>query len=132
MGILKKTSNNKYSTSARKKALLGVRAAFGSHAPPGIATGARAGTRRRNRGAVIYGGPMTYSTHLLRHLRFTIGQNIHRLRAKQKIPLRKFARLTGISERLLDHYELGKNEIGLDDMLKIACALGVEVKQLLE
>lgn len=75
---------------------------------------------------------MTYSTRLLRHLRLTIGQNIHRLRARQKIPLRKFARLTGLSERLLDHYELGKNEIGLDEMLKIACALGVEVKQLLE
>lgn len=75
---------------------------------------------------------MTYSTHLLRHLRLTIGCNIHRLRAKQKIPLRKFSRLTGISERLLDHYELGKNEIGLAEMLKIACALGVEVKQLLE
>ena len=31
---------------------------------------------------------MTYNTHLLRHLRFTIGQNIHRHRSQQKLPLR--------------------------------------------
>ena len=74
---------------------------------------------------------MQYSTHLLRHLRFTIGQNIHRRRTQQKLPLRKLARLTGVSELLLDHYELGKNEIGLDELLKIACALEVELKELL-
>lgn len=74
---------------------------------------------------------MQYSTHLLRHLRFTIGQNIHRRRAQQKLPLRKLARLTGVPERLLDHYELGKNEIGLDELLKIACALEIEIKELI-
>ncbi len=74
---------------------------------------------------------MQYSTHLLRHWRFTIGQNIHRRRAQQKLPLRKLARLTGLSELLLDHYELGKNEIGLDELLKIACALEVELKELI-
>ncbi len=73
----------------------------------------------------------TYSTHLLRHLRFTIGQNIHRHRSKQKLPLRKLAKLTGVSELLLDHYELGKNEIALDEILKIACALGVPVSELM-
>lgn len=73
-----------------------------------------------------------YSTHLLRHLRFTIGQNIHRYRSKQKLPLRKLAKLTGVSELLLDHYELGKNEIALDEMLKIACALGVPITELME
>lgn len=73
---------------------------------------------------------MQYSTHLLRHLRFTIGQNIHRRRAQQKLPLRKLARLTGVSEALLDHYELGKNEISLDELLKIACALEVEMREL--
>lgn len=74
---------------------------------------------------------MQYSTHLLRHLRLTIGRNIHQHRAAQKMPLRKLARLSGVSERLLDHYELGKNEIGLDDLLKIACALHVEVGTLI-
>jgi transcriptional regulator with XRE-family HTH domain len=74
---------------------------------------------------------MQYSTHLLRHWRFTIGQNIHRRRVARKLPLRKLTRLTGISELLLDHYEMGKNEIGLDDLLKIACALEVEVRELI-
>jgi hypothetical protein len=75
---------------------------------------------------------LQYSTHLLRHLRFTIGQNIHHYRSKQKLTLRKLAKLTGLSELLLDHYELGKNEIALDEMLKIACALGVPVTELME
>ena len=74
---------------------------------------------------------MQYSTHLLPHWRFTIGQNIHRYRAQQKMPLKKLARLSGVSEHLIDHYELGKNEIGLDELLKIACALEVEVRELL-
>lgn len=73
-----------------------------------------------------------YSTHLLRHLRLTIGQNIHRHRSRQKLPLKKLARLTGISEPLLDQYELGKNEIQLDEMLKIACALRVPVTELIQ
>ena len=74
---------------------------------------------------------MNYSTHLLRHLRHTIGQNIHRLRVQQKLPMHKLARATGISERLLDHYEIGKNEINLMTLLQIACALGVEVRELM-
>ncbi len=74
---------------------------------------------------------MQYSTHLLRHLRFTIGQNIHRRRAEQKMPLKKLARLSGVPEHLLDHYELGKNEIGLDELLKIACALEIELRELI-
>ena len=41
------------------------------------------------------------------------------------------AKLTGVSELLLDHYELGKNEIALDEMLKIACALGVPITELM-
>lgn len=75
---------------------------------------------------------MTYSTHLLRHLRFTIGQNIHRLRAEQKMPLHKLSRLTEIPERMLDYYELGKGEIRLEDMLRIACMFKLDVKILME
>ncbi|PZP85292.1 MAG: hypothetical protein DI582_06270 [Azospirillum brasilense] len=73
-----------------------------------------------------------YSTHLLRHLRLTIGRNIHQRRREQKLTLRKLAKLTGISESWLDHYELGKNEIALDEMLKIACALCVPVVELMQ
>ena len=74
----------------------------------------------------------TYSIHLLRYLRLTIGRNIHQRRSAGKLTLRKLAKLTGISEPLLDHYELGKNEIALDEMLKIACALGVPVTELMQ
>jgi hypothetical protein len=31
---------------------------------------------------------------------------------------------------LLDHYELGKNEIKLDEVLKIACAMNVRFDEL--
>ena len=74
----------------------------------------------------------TYSTHLLRHLRLTIGRNIHQRRCEQRLTLGKLSRLTGINEGLLDHYELGKNEIALDEMLKIACALCVPVTELMQ
>ncbi|MBI1275180.1 helix-turn-helix domain-containing protein [bacterium] len=74
---------------------------------------------------------MHYTTHLLRHMRATIGQNIRHHRTQQKMPLHKLSRLTGIPERLLDHYELGKNEIRLDEMLKIACVLQIETQGLM-
>lgn len=73
-----------------------------------------------------------YSTHLLRHLRLTIGRNIHQRRRERKLTLRKLAKLTGISEGLLDQYELGKDEIRLDALLKIACALRVPVAELVQ
>jgi len=74
---------------------------------------------------------MTYSTHLFRHLRFTIGQNIHRLRARQELPLGKLAQLTGISRDLLEYYEIGKGDIQLHEMLKLACFFQVEMHDLL-
>lgn len=73
---------------------------------------------------------MQYSTELLRYLRGTIGRNIHRCRSEEKMTLRKLAKLTGVSELLLDHYELGKSEISLDALLRIACALDVELSGL--
>ena len=75
---------------------------------------------------------MLYTTQLLRQLRCTVGKNMHHLRARKKIPLHKLARLSGVPEYLIDQYELGKNEITLDAMLKIACVLGVEVRALME
>ncbi|MGB9154307.1 MAG: helix-turn-helix transcriptional regulator [Alphaproteobacteria bacterium] len=75
---------------------------------------------------------MTYSTHLLRHLRLTIGQNIHRLRRDKKMPLGILSGLSGLPREKIDHYELGKNEITLDHMLRIACALETDVSVLLK
>ena len=74
---------------------------------------------------------MTYSIHLTRHLRFVIGENIHHYRARQKMTLRKLFCLTGIPEWLLDHYELGKNDMGLLELHRIACALNVDIRELL-
>ena len=70
---------------------------------------------------------MIYSSDLLRHLRFTISQNIHSLRTRRKMPLLKLAHKVGVPLEKIDHYELGKNEIPLDHALKIACALGVDI-----
>jgi hypothetical protein len=77
------------------------------------------------------GAHMQYSAHLLRHTRLIIGRNIHHHRSKKKIPLHRLAKLTSLSEHLIDHYELGKNEIRLDHLLRIACAINVGLKDLL-
>jgi hypothetical protein len=66
---------------------------------------------------------MQYSYKLLRHLRLTIGQDIHNARIKQRITLRKLSQRSGIPEHLLDQY--GKNDITLEEWLKIACALNI-------
>ena len=73
---------------------------------------------------------MAYSLHLLRHLRETIGRNIHHYRFKHKMPLPKLARLAGVPQDRLDHFEMGKGAIGTEELLRIACALRVNVGQL--
>lgn len=73
---------------------------------------------------------MIYSTHLFRHVRFTIGQTIQRHRVAQKMTLTKLSRLTGISENKLDQYELGKNEISLQELLKVTCVLKIETSKI--
>jgi transcriptional regulator with XRE-family HTH domain len=75
---------------------------------------------------------MLYDTRLLRQLRRTIGQNISRYRHQQHLPLSKLAEMTGIREIMLDRFELGKYQIRLDDMLKIACALDVPVVEFMQ
>lgn len=72
-----------------------------------------------------------YTTHLLRHLRATIGRNIHSARASRKITLKKMSKRTGIPEHSLDHYELGKGEIPLDQLIKIACVLDLKAWDLM-
>jgi hypothetical protein len=72
----------------------------------------------------------TYSTHLFRHFRFVLGQNIQRLRVQHRLPVCTLARLTGVPEHLIDRYELGRNVISLNELFRIACALGVGVEEL--
>jgi DNA-binding Xre family transcriptional regulator len=75
---------------------------------------------------------MLYSTHMLRHLRLVIGQNIHRLRAQRELSLRKLATESGVSEELIERYEIGKGDIQLRELLKIACVLAVRADSLFE
>ncbi len=71
-----------------------------------------------------------YSHDRINHLRITIGRKIYHLRCERRLSLRKLAMHAGLSVRKLDHYEIGKNEITLDQLLRIACAFGVEVEEL--
>ncbi len=74
---------------------------------------------------------MQYSTHSFRHLRFVIGQNIHKARSGRKMTLEKLSRLSGVSGSLIDSYELGKYEISLNDLYRISCALEIDVTKLM-
>lgn len=74
---------------------------------------------------------MQYSTHSFRHLRFVIGQNIHKARSGRKMTLEKLSRLSSVSENLIDQYELGKYEIRLNELYRISCALEMDVAKLM-
>ena len=63
---------------------------------------------------------MIYSTKLLRA---EIGRNIHASRVRRRLVLAKVARASGVAEEMIDRYELGKNEIRLDELLRVACVL---------
>ena len=75
---------------------------------------------------------MIYSTHMLRHLRVVVGRNIHRLRAERQMALRKLAAASGVADALIEKYEIGKDDIQLHELLKIACVLDVRVSALFE
>ena len=75
---------------------------------------------------------MHYTTDILRQTRARIGRRIHQLRQKKKLPLSKLARLTNICPLRIDQLELGKQEIRMDEILKIACAMGAKASWFLE
>ncbi len=74
---------------------------------------------------------MHYTTQLFCHTRSLIGSNIRRLRSERRMTLERLERLSGVRHWRIDQYELGKHEIRLKDMLKLACAFKVEVSDLL-
>ena len=61
----------------------------------------------------------------LRALRQRIGRNIHDLRLKRKPTLEKLSRLSGLHPDTLDRLEMGKNEIGLDHIVRLAAAFKI-------
>lgn len=70
--------------------------------------------------------------HLLRHLRNVIGGNIHYHRRRKSMPLGILSKRSGVSRDRLEQYELGGNEISLEHLLRIACALDVEAGALFQ
>jgi predicted transcriptional regulator len=73
-----------------------------------------------------------YSIHLLRHLRLTIRQNIHALRRDKKMPLGVLSELASVPREKLDYYEIGRCEITLEHILRIACALETDARSLMQ
>lgn len=71
-------------------------------------------------------------TQQLRALRKTIGRNIHELREERKMRLGELSRRTKISPELLDAFEIGKYDITLQHMVRIASALRSDAKRLVE
>ncbi len=69
-------------------------------------------------------------TQDLRTLQKTIGLNIRRLRTNRRLPLTKLSRQTGISVKRLDYYELGKYQMELEALYRLAVALEVDVRDL--
>jgi len=63
----------------------------------------------------------------VRELRKTIGARIHYLRMQKRETLHHLSHITGISSDKIDQYELGKNEISIEALLKLACGLDLEV-----
>lgn len=64
-------------------------------------------------------------------LRRAIGANIEHVRKDQDMPLKKLAKKTGISAERLDYWEMGRMEINLTHIIRIAAALGVSQATLL-
>jgi len=71
---------------------------------------------------------MIYSRHLFRHLRFTIGQNLIKNRLNNNISVPELAIISTVPADVIQNYETGKGEVHLNHLLKIACALKLEIK----
>lgn len=74
---------------------------------------------------------MKQTTSLYRDQRRLIGANIHRFRKQKRMTLETLRRASGLSVTTLDCYELGKGNIALFDIVRIAAALGRAPAELL-
>lgn len=71
------------------------------------------------------------ATHKIRSLRRQIGENIHIIRKQRKIPLKKLSRLSQLNADIIDQLEIGKGELNLMHLIRLAIALKVDVTMLL-
>ncbi len=74
---------------------------------------------------------MNYTRQALRRLRRRIGDAIHLHRSRHRLTLQKLTHLTQLPIDSLDRYELGKGEITLEALFRIACALDVPISALI-
>ena len=72
------------------------------------------------------------STITLRHLRRTIGRNIHELRRRRRWSLNHLAKKIKITPNRLDHLEMGRHNMQLLDIIQIAEALEVDCLTLMQ
>lgn len=78
-------------------------------------------------------GPVNRTVHLrldLRDLRKSIGRNIMNMRRVRRMRLAALSKATGVSMEKLDRWEMGKGEIDLLNLVRIADALKVSPGEL--
>ncbi len=63
-----------------------------------------------------------------RTLRHALGRDLRACRDASGLTLAQLSRKTGIPPHVLDHYEMGKGEPRLFDLIRLCRALGVRVK----
>ncbi len=63
-------------------------------------------------------------------LMISFGKTVRRLRIKQKISQEAFADTCGLHRTYISDIELGKRNVSLENIEKIADALGISVSQL--
>lgn len=57
--------------------------------------------------------------------------NLKAIRVKKKLSQYRLAKVSGISQGLLSAYESGKKKPGMDNIIKLATALGVSITELI-
>lgn len=64
--------------------------------------------------------------------RQTLGSKIRMLREEQGLSLRKLGKMVDLDYQHIMNVELGKQGITIDALYKIACGLGVRVRDLID
>ena len=60
-----------------------------------------------------------------------IGRNLHNARKKQNLTLKNLSEKINVRTDLLDRYEIGKNQIGIEMVARIAKSLDVTLRDVL-
>jgi hypothetical protein len=74
---------------------------------------------------------VSVNTKVIREQLIEIGHSLHAARISKKLTLTKLSRFSSVPVDLLDQFEMGKNRMHVDDLLKIALAMKVEIGEML-